>query len=241
MTAALPFSASHLMELHINTLFCSDSDGRLRCVNEASDPPAPLFYMGRTLHKNLWRFRYDLPATTIEKLDELCQSEPLAVDLASPPQNEAAIKAVLDEHRALPAQKEYRGPAYWIPDGNPVPAHAVIISEANAELVQDTFPWILPLTQDQEAGPVAAAIDQDRAVSVCFCSRRPLQATEAGLETLPAFRGKGHATAAVALWAEAVRRQGTMPMYSTSWDNLASQAVARKLRMVLYGGDWSIA
>jgi RimJ/RimL family protein N-acetyltransferase len=240
MTTALPFSASHLMELHINTLFCCDADGRLRCVNEAGDPPAPLFFMGRTLEKNFWRFRYDLPAATIQKLEELCQSEPLTADLASPPQTYAAIKAVLGEYAARQEQKEYRGPAYWIPEGNHTPANVVLISEANADLVQDTFPWVLPLTQDKEAGPVAAAIEQDRAVSVCFCSRRPMQATEAGLETLPAFRGKGYATAAVALWAAAVRRQGTMPLYSTSWDNLASQAVARKLQMALYGEDWSI-
>jgi hypothetical protein len=33
---------------------------------------------------------------------------------------------------------------------------------------------------------------------------------------------------------------GCIPLYSTSWDNLASQAIARKLQMVLYGEDWSI-
>jgi RimJ/RimL family protein N-acetyltransferase len=240
MTTALPFSVPQLMELHINTLFCVDAGGRLRCVNERGEPPAPLFYMGRTPDKNFWRFRYDLPDAIIDKLEDLCRSEPFTADLANPPQNYAAIKAVIRQYAASQEQEEYRGPAYWIPEGNHTPANVVLISETNAELVQATFPWALSLIQEREAGPVAAAIDQDRAVSICFCSRRPGQATEAGLETLPAFRGRGFATATVAVWAAEVRRQGYMPLYGTSWDNLASQAVARKLGMVLYGEDWSL-
>ncbi|MGH2617528.1 MAG: GNAT family N-acetyltransferase, partial [Thermomicrobiales bacterium] len=41
-------------------------------------------------------------------------------------------------------------------------------------------------------------------------------------------------------WAQAVRQEGRIPLYSTSWENLASQAVARKLGLVLYGVDLDI-
>jgi len=238
MTNPVDRSPLQLMQLHINTLFCSDPDGRLRCVNEAGDPPAPRFYMGRTAQSNLWRFRDDLPAATVEKLDRLCQAEPVSADLASLPQNYAAIRSVLQEH--APIENEYRGPAYWIPQDSPTSAHVVLIAEANAELLRAAFSWLLPLPQRNDVGPIAVAVAQDSALAICFCSRRPAAATEAGVETVAAWRGQGHATAAVAGWAAAVRQTGCLPMYGTSWDNLASQAIARKLKMVLYGEDWSI-
>lgn len=252
MTNAVDLSTLQLMELHINTLFCSDSNGWLRCINELGEPPAPLFFMGRTLHGNFWRFRNDLPVAIVERVERLCQSEPLTADLATPPQNYLAIKAVIDEYVPHQEQKEYRGPAYWIPKAIPKDtqsmadvadvalANVMLISKSNAELLQPAFPLLLKAAIDGDQGPIAAAIEHDRAVSVCFCSRRPAQATEAGLETVEAFRGKGYATATVAAWAGEVSRLGCIPLYSTSWDNFASQAVARKLRMVMYGDDWSI-
>ena len=228
-----------LMEVHTHTLFRGDPDGRLRVVNELDEPPAPRFFMGRTQVGNLWRFRYDLPVDLVQHLERLCQAEPVSADLTSLPQNYQTITAVLHAH--APIQEEYRGPAYWIPDAIEVPGNVVLISETNAQILQDGFPWLLPLPQQSDIGPIAAAVAQGRAVAVCFCSRMPGQATEAGVETLGAFRGKGYATAAVAGWAAAVRRRGIIPLYSTSWENRASQAVARKLGMVRYGEDWSIS
>jgi hypothetical protein len=240
MTSAANLSIDEIMELHINTLYCCDAAGRLRCVNEVGEPPAPFFYMGRTLEGNFWRFRYDLPAAVIEKLDRLCRSEPIATDLSSQPQNYAAIHAVINESAPQQKHPEYQGPAYWIPGGNELAANVVLISEGNVSLLPNEFAWMLPLSQSKEIEPIAAAVEQNQAVAICFCSRRPAQATEAGVETLAAFRGKGYATATVAAWAAEVSKRGCIPMYSTSWDNLASQAVARKLQMVMYGADWSI-
>ena len=228
-----------LMELHINTLFRGDPDERLRIVNELDAPPAPRFFMGRTQMGNRWRFRYDLPVDVVQQLERLCQAEPVAADLTSLPRNYQTITAVLHEH--APIQNQYRGPAYWVPDTLQVPANVVLISETNAQLLQAGFSWLLPLPQQSVIGPIAAAVAQGIAVAVCFCSRIPGQATEAGVETMDAFRGKGYATAAVAGWAAEVRRVGIIPLYSTSWENHASQAVARKLGMVRYGEDWQIS
>lgn len=234
-----------LMEIHINTLFCCDADGYLRCVNEASEPPAPLFYMGRTPQANLWRVRYDLPATTRAELDALCRAEPLATDFTRPPQYSAQIKAVLAEHVALDQQQEYRGPAFYVAEDHIPLANTVLITDANAELLRENFDWALPFAENQSILPIAVTVEgatpkEARAVSVCFCSRRPGQATEAGLETVVEFRGKGYGSSTVAAWATAVHAMGCMPLYSTSWDNLASRAIARKMGMRFYGEDWSI-
>jgi hypothetical protein len=41
-------------------------------------------------------------------------------------------------------------------------------------------------------------------------------------------------------WALQVRSLGAVAMYSTSWENAASQGVARNLRLVQYGADFHI-
>lgn len=230
------------MEIHINTLFQCDPDGRLRCVNEplpeGSRPTAPRFYMGRTNAGNSWCFRYDLPADLVAQLEALCQSEPVTADLEALPKNYAAIKATIAAQS--PIESEYRGPAYWIPERVTALPAAVLLDEATIEVAQPHFPWLTSADPYYAMGPVAAVIVDGHAVSLCFCSRTPGLATEAGLETAAGYRGKGYAGAAVARWAAAVRHQGCRPLYSTSWENKASQRVANKLELVCYGEDWSV-
>ena len=81
---------------------------------------------------------------------------------------------------------------------------------------------------------MVAAFDGDRAVAVCASARIGAQACEAGVETVPAYRGRGLAAAVTARWADEVRARGLLPLYSTSWDNLGSRGVARRLGMIRY-------
>jgi hypothetical protein len=63
--------------------------------------------------------------------------------------------------------------------------------------------------------------------------RWPGQATHAGVETPPAFRGHGYAVIATAAWAQGMRDRGVIPLYGTSWTNRASQRdMSMKLRSV---------
>jgi hypothetical protein len=43
-----------------------------------------------------------------------------------------------------------------------------------------------------------------------------------------------------AAWAAAIRASGRIPLYSTSWSNTGSLAVARKLGLSVYASDWSV-
>jgi hypothetical protein len=227
------------MTIQINTLYRCDTDGRLRSINEPGDPCAPRFFLGRTCEGNLWRFRHDLPSDTVVRVEQLCQAEPIAADLTRPPQHEAAIKAILNAQATI--HEEYRGPAYWIPAEIQPSEQAVLIDDANVAILQPHFAWMATSTPYHQIGPVAAVVERGQAVAICFCSRIPGQATEAGVETVAAYRGRGYATTAVATWAAAVHRLGRQPLYSTEWTNLASQAIARKLGMVFYGEDWSLS
>jgi RimJ/RimL family protein N-acetyltransferase len=77
--------------------------------------------------------------------------------------------------------------------------------------------------------------------STCYSSRVGRRADEAGVETPPEHRGRGYAPIAVAAWARRVQRAGKLALYSTSWENRASQRVAAKLGGRLYGEDWHLS
>jgi len=195
--------------------------------------------MGRTHDGNVWLFRHDIPDDLAHQLEVLCRSEPSAKDLMRPPHVASAIRAALQRHS--PIIREYRGPAYLIPEGAQAPTDAVLMTKEMGRMLRAGFPWMLPhLMADIDIGPVTAAVVNGNAVSISYCARLSPLGAEAGVETLDAMRGRGYATAAVAVWATAVRRRGLLPLYSTSWENVASQRVAAKVGAVSYGEDWEI-
>ena len=229
-----------LMEMQVEALFRLDAAGRLRHVNEPEAPEAPRFFLGRTPQGNVWRCRHDLPSDAVRELGRIVAGEPVAPALdGEPPAGADAVIALLE--MLAPVRDVWRGPAYAFPDtaliARPTPAMAV--TARNAALLQGDFTLLrAPLDAIQ---PCLAVVADGVAVSVCHTARRSDRAAEAGLETLDAYRGKGYAVAATAAWATAVRRSGLQPLYSTSWDNEASRAVARRLGLVQYGEDWHVS
>ena len=230
-----------LMRIHVATLFNCDSDSRILSLRRPWSRPGgpPRFFMGRTHGNNVWLFRHDIPDDLTHELEVLCLSEPSANRLMRPPGIATEIRAALQTRG--PITREYRGPAYLIPEGTEAPTDAVLITKGNSRMLEAGFPWMLPhITADVDIGPVTAAVFNGSAASICYCARLSPLGAEAGVETLEAVRGRGYATAAVAAWATATRRRELLPLYSTSWENVASQRVAEKVGAVCYGEDWEI-
>ncbi len=228
-----------LMELQIEALFTHDDLGRIVAVNEPDGGPAPRFFFGRSREGNRWRFRHDLPDETAKRLEALAAVEPVNHDLRALP---AALDAMLD---VLGTDRESgldeSGPAYRFPVVIPDPGIATLITRDNGHLLHRIAPYLEAIESGPDTyGPCAVVVDDGVAVAICHCARLTARAAEAGVETLPDYRGRGYAPAAVAAWAQAIRESGRIPLYSTSWDNLASQAVARKLGLVMYGSDLSV-
>jgi RimJ/RimL family protein N-acetyltransferase len=225
------------MAIQAETLYRVDQNERLLSVNEPSNPPAPRLFLGRTRGGHLWRFRYDLPADLARELERLCRSEPVSADLPAQLAGYQAMRAALRAHGEI--RDEWRGPAYRFPDQLDCPEHVLLIAEQNAQALLPRFARLA--AQLGTSWPCIAVVEEGMAVSVCFSSRISDRAAEAGVETPPRFRRRGYAAAAVAGWAAEVRRSGRIPLYSASWANIASQGVARKLGLVMYGEDISIA
>lgn len=222
-----------LMALQAETLFRHDAAGRLVAVNEPGDLPAPRLFVGRTTAGNLWRFRHDLPPALVRDLARALAAAPPATDLREPPAAFDRLRDLLEAQ--APVESVWMGPAWHFPE-SPMPAgDAVPLTSTEGLTLESRFAWLAAEVADVQ--PCLAVIRDGTVVSVCFSARTSPRAAEAGVETLAAHRGRGYATAAVAAWAAAVRAAGRVPLYSTSWDNRASQGVAARLGLVLYGAD----
>ncbi|MDP9363789.1 MAG: GNAT family N-acetyltransferase, partial [Chloroflexota bacterium] len=209
---------ARLLAIQVETLLRVGADGRLLAVNEAGepppggDPPAPRVFLGRSRAGNVVRYRHDLPTEIVRALDRLVGGEPVASSLdGEPPTIRGALHAALRAHGDIRA--EWRGPAYRFPanDRNPLPHAVVTVDDRNASLLDGPFASVRPwLTQTR---PCVAVVRDGAAVAVCRSVRRSPQAAEAGVETLPDFRGRGYGAAVVAAWARAVRGEGLLPLY----------------------------
>ena len=225
------------MAIHVRALFTHDDRSRLLFVNEpGGETPAPRLFLGRTRAGNVWRFRADLPETLIEELEALCADEPAGTELHSTPRHVEAYARLLEAH--APVRKLWAGPAYHFAE-YPEPSRPLLsVTETNAESLRGGFEEMFAELPDCQ--PFVAIQEGSRAVSVCRSVRVTPAAHEAGVETLPDFRGKGYAKDAVAGWARLVRSMGAIPLYSTSWENTASQALAKKLKLARYGADFHV-
>jgi len=225
-----------LMRLHIAALFTLDASGHLLCVNEPGNRPAPRVFLGRTPVGCVLRTRADVADTVAAAAGALGDTEPTRVPLAQRPHCGDAIRTLLA--RDAPVESVWSGPAYCIDTSTLAdPANAVRITAANERLMEAFPDWRneVPLRN-----PFVVVVEAGRAVALCCSVRITPGAHEAGVETLPDSRGRGYASSAVAAWGKAVAALGALPLYSTSTENAASQGVARRLRMRLFGLDYHI-
>ena len=226
------------MKRHAQALFTHDDRGRLRLVNEPDGAEAPRFFLGRTAAGNIWRFRFNLPEGLAEQLEAVCLEEPTAADLRQGPAHFNEYLSLLETHS--PVQKFETGPAYVFPDSVARPSReAVTVTRENRDVLSAGLEEWIPDVPHRR--PFLAILHEGRAVSVCCSVRITSEAHEAGVETLDAYRGRGYGADVVAQWAHEVRNMGRTPLYSTSWENVSSQRVAKRLGLRQYGVDFHVS
>ena len=227
-----------LMNIHVEALFASDGNGRLRGINEPGGEvgPGPRFFFGNAREGSVCRFRDDLPESVVTRLRKLAAAEPMLTDFRKFPRCRGQFNDVLQSHG--PIERAWAGPAYRFPDRIEPPANVIRLSPENARLLKNELARMVPELDDER--PYFAVIEDSQAVSICRSVRLSSKAHEAGVDTLEGYRQRGYAASAVASWALSVRALNLIPLYSTSWDNVASQGVARRLDLVQYGVDYHV-
>ena len=218
-------------ELQLATLYETDATGRLTTTREPAKQPAPLFALIRSTTAVAYGIRADVPDTLADELSALARDEAPVRDLREQPKH-------VDRYRSLGTTESF-GPAFEFPDAVAAPSDIVVVDDELALNVN--FRGWVPGEIAAGCGPVMAIVVDGHPVSICFCARRSDVAAEAGVDTAPSYRGRGYAGRVTSAWALAMRASGRTPLYSTSWTNTASLAVARKLGLVAYASTWSIA
>lgn len=224
------------MDVHIAALFTSGPSNDLVRVNEPAGGVAPRFFLGMTADGPLLRFRGDVDQATRKELAQAAAQVESGPGASRRPLDAGPFQAILA--RSAPIERTWLGPAFLCSDEFSSGLAATRIGEHNADLLRDLIHgWMVDVPLSQ---PMMALVVEDRAVAVCCSVRRTDAAHEADVETAAALRGRGYAALVVSARARAVREAQRLPLYSTSWYNAASQSVARKLALVLFGSDLHI-
>ena len=199
---------------------------------DSTSQPAPRFYLTRPLYeKPHTYFRADVPKELREKLQSITNREPV---LMLP--NESPIYD--KEYRQLLGESKISEDAcFWLPEQPKL--KACLLTKDNIEpQMSHYFPW---LPEELLDVPFCAAyLEDSQVVSICRSVRIILEAEEAGIETAELYRRKGYAFHTLAEWAEAVRRNGSIPLYSASTSNLASLGLAKKAGGIFFGNGFCV-
>ncbi len=235
MAVLLP-DLSTLFQQRMDALYQSDTAGRIVCTNEWDSRPSPRFHLMRTAHGVFCRYQAGLPDEIVRRLETLCQQEPVERFSEPLPLYRERYLEILAEH--APVQSVWSGPAFMALEEVAPGAETMIIGENNASLLRERMADWLPDVPHRR--PFVAVVKDGGAVSLCASVRITNAVHCAGVETHVSYRRHGYAADAVASWSSAVRAQGAVPFYSTSWENVASQRIARRLKMTLAGVDFYI-
>jgi hypothetical protein len=213
----------------VAALYRHDDHGRLTSINEWNGGAAPRFFLLRTVDDAICRCRAGLPNDLVSRLEALCSGEPVGDLSGKLPAHYAKYLELLSSH--APVDRVWAGPAYMSTRDLPPRAPPIAMGDHNAHLLCDGFEDWMPDVAHRR--PFMAVIENDsvRISDAVHC---------AGVKTRADHRERGHAENAVAGWARAVRSLGAAPFYSTSWDNVASQGVARRLQLSLVGVDFHL-
>jgi hypothetical protein len=217
-------------QVHLETLFVLDDHRRIVSTREPNPERGPAFVLIRRADSCAWAIGSGIGNEQARELTRLALDELPTADFRRPPRHLAEYMKIVDGNFEA-------GPAFEFPDPMPVLAGAVLI-EAVEPLLGLFNGWAAEELPDR--APIMAIVDEGAPISICFCARVSESVAEAGVETATKFRGRGMAGLATAAWAAAIQASGRTPIYSTSWSNGPSLAVARKLGLIACASYWSL-
>jgi hypothetical protein len=164
-------------------------------------------------------FRHDLPPAFRERIR--------AVGPHIAFTDQKAVEAILAERG--PCDHVFAGQTYQFPDAlDPgIFPDVVRLTEEHRPLIEAYHSGI---GTDERAVFVVAR--DGLIVATCTSARESAQVTEAYVHTVEAYRRRGYGRQVTAAWAVHIRDCGKIPLYSHTWDNVASQGIAQSLKLL---------
>jgi hypothetical protein len=228
-----------LAEIHLDLLYETDDAG-LILRSRDHDVGAPMLHLVRTIAGNRWLVSAALSARERLMLHDALANEPVVRDLDAMQHTPPLLLGIRELLHLATDTLEVRGPAYHFPrDAEDIATSIEVLREPRDASTVHELAW-LRSTGPREQPLCVARNAAGAIVSLCHSARSTRVAAEAGVETAPAYRGRGLAAVVVAGWATVVSAEGRVPIYSTQWSNHASRAVASKLGLVAFGEDCHI-
>lgn len=212
-----------LMENHVEVLFQQNQRKQLTVINEPPFDDAPLLFIGLTKEGVLQRYSYRVDDLLKKRLQNIVKNQ----------KDELIVSLVNQLANRLGFREFVMGPTYVFPKIHTINENVVMITEENKALLKDDprFAYI----NFKMKTPCVVILKNDKVVSFCCSARQTNVAAEASVYTVESYRGNGYGAAVTKAWAYYVQQLGKTALYSTTWDNLASQGVARTLGLQQYG------
>jgi len=239
-----------LLHLDIQTTFVISGSERIERENDPDRSSGPRLFFAGCPQGNIARVRHDVADQTALGLLAVAAKEPPWRDPDVLPQCVGKITDLLS--REQPAVTIAPGIIYRLPHGPRYEHPARIVRGDSAEgeqmlarLADRGLPRSMLDAGFRGAGdfwkPWCIALAGDEIASIAFAARISDVGAEAGVVTLPGFRGQGFAAAVTASWSSLPSLSGRALFYSTARSNRSSQRVAARLGLRLIGASVRIS
>jgi hypothetical protein len=237
-------SRQRLLEIQVETLFVTSRAGRILHCAAPDQAPAPRLHLAIGAGGAIVRLRDDVAPTIAREVEALAAREfPVTLASARPRFSEEyrqllGVGEPLTDHHfgvvhELPHQTQWNGDVTLISHGTPQ-GETLIAKIARDGMPQDLVEaGFVDLSHFWE--PWCFATVDKKIASLAFAVRLGAQGAELGVNTLPAYRGRGLAAAATAGWSRLPGLQMRPLFYATHRDNLSSQRVIARLGLPFLG------
>jgi RimJ/RimL family protein N-acetyltransferase len=241
-----------LIEIQAATMFVPAADGRMLRENDPDQSPGPRLYLGGCASGNIVRIRHDVGDETARAITGLAAEEPPLIESDHPPRHLNEYVRLLEAEE--PVRERAVGLVYHLPSDiahkhrRDVPFTFSATPEGDrllSALAEQGMPQALvevgfvAVTDFWE--PWCVAFHGAEIASIAFAARLGPDGADAGLNTMPRFRGQGFGPAVTAAWASHPSLRERTLFYSTDRTNRASRRVAEKLSLRFIGASLRLA
>lgn len=218
-------------------LYELDQDNQLLSTNEPgfdSGDKAPILFMSIGSGEFVYHYRKAISDNVLQRINSII----LKIESQNKAGSYEEWEYISNLFTGNTDFKIESGPAFFIPDEMNCDGEIIKVGLNNQDVLKNNFKYTWKNLE--HLMPCSAKVINGRAVAICRSVRKHENVLECGVDTVEAFRSMGYGSSVVAHWAKCVWENRQIPCYSTQWDNEASMALAKKIKLRQYAIDITI-